>query len=203
MAGKLGKFQSIGFTAWKGLTTDNHLGSLFQTAPQKATNLMVQLLAFQVGKSIESFLAGFPTKEFDNDEEYYWEVLGSAKRNIPLIEARTADGNPVDLTGDDSPKTPNIMPGEVFYLVFGEDWFADGEVLWGTYNEVYPVRVLEDARFEGTNAVYKCEVFGNVPGGIPVDAFAPGERFSIGYAPVEKELSRKVGDRLILCLLAA
>lgn len=176
------------------LTSDNHLGSLFQTAPQKATNLMVQLLAFHVGKSIESFLAGFPTKEFDNDEEYYWEVLGSAKRNIPLIEARTADGNPI---------TSNMMPGEVFYLVFGEDWFADGEVLWGTYNEVYPVRVLGDARFEGTNAVYKCEVFGNVPGGIPADAFNPGERFSIGYAPVEKEMSRKVGDRLILCLLAA
>lgn len=185
MAGKLGKFQSIGFTSWKGLTSDNHLGSLFQLAPQKATNLMVQLLAFHVGKSIESFLAGFPTKEFDNDEEYFWDIIGSSKRNIPLVEARDAEGNPI---------STNQLPGEVFYLVFAEDWFADGEVLWGTYNELYPVRVLGDARFEGTNAVYKCEVFGNVPGGIPADALKAGERFSIGYAPVEKEMSRKVGD---------
>ena len=46
MAGKLGKFQMLGFQHWKGLTSDNHLGSIFQLAPQKATNLMVQLLAF-------------------------------------------------------------------------------------------------------------------------------------------------------------
>ena len=50
MAGKLGKFQTIGFSHWKGLTKDNHLGSIFQMAPQKATNLMVQLLAYYIAK---------------------------------------------------------------------------------------------------------------------------------------------------------
>lgn len=52
MAGKLSKFQMIGFQHWKGLTTENHLGAIFQKAPQKATNLMVQLLAFQDRKSV-------------------------------------------------------------------------------------------------------------------------------------------------------
>ena len=51
MAGKLSKFQMIGFQHWKGLTTENHLGAIFQQAPQKATNLMVQLLAFHRGKT--------------------------------------------------------------------------------------------------------------------------------------------------------
>ena len=189
MAGKLRKFQSIGFTSWKGLTSDNHLASLFHLAPQKASNLMVQLLAYDRGPSLETFLAKFPTKEFDNDEEYYWDVIGSSKRNIPLIEARTADGTVIKDTD-----TGIGIGGDVFYLVFGEDWFADGEVIFGNYNEAYPVRVLGDARFEGTNAVYKCEIFGNVPGGIPGERLQIGERFSVGFAPAEAEGSRKMGD---------
>ena len=43
MAGKLGKFQMTGFSYWKGLTSENHLGAIYQLAPQKASSLMVQL----------------------------------------------------------------------------------------------------------------------------------------------------------------
>lgn len=55
------------------LTKENHLGSIFQLAPQKASNLMVQLLAFYRGKTLDSFLDQFPVKEFDNDQEFYWD----------------------------------------------------------------------------------------------------------------------------------
>lgn len=80
---------------------------------------MVQLLAFHRGKSLETFLNSFPTKEFENDEEYYWDVIGSSRRNIPLVEARDENG---DLVGADH---ANVGVGTTqFYLVFGEDWFA-------------------------------------------------------------------------------
>lgn len=119
MAGKLGKFQTVGFQSWKGLTKDNHLGSIFQTQPQKASNLMVQLLAFQRGKTLDSFLSEFPVKEFENDQEYFWEVIGSSRRNIPLVEARDENGNVVTSTSS------NVGVGTApFYLVFPEDWFA-------------------------------------------------------------------------------
>lgn len=189
MAGKLGKFQMLGFQTWKGLTSDNHLGHIFQLAPQKATNLMVQLLAYNRGKSLETFLSQFPTREFEDDNEYYWDIIGSSRRNIPLIEARDENGDLVE-AGD-----TNVGIGtSPFYLVFGEDWFADGEIIWGNLNEVYPMRVLGDARMEGTNAVYKVELMGGITAGIPSDRLLVGERFSVGFAPVEKELSRKVGD---------
>ena len=55
------------------LTKENHLGSIFQLAPQKASNLMVQLLAFYRGKTLDSFLDQFPVKEFENDQEFYWD----------------------------------------------------------------------------------------------------------------------------------
>lgn len=189
MAGKLGKFQMLGFQHWKGLTSDNHLGSIFQLQPQKATNLMVQLLAFYRGKTLDTFLNQFPTREFEDDNEYYWDVIGSSRRNIPLVEARDENGKVVE-DGDS-----NVGVGtSPFYLVFPEDWFADGEVIVGHLNQVYPMRILGDARMEGTNAVYKVELMGGNTTGIPAERLLAGERFSIDFAPVEKELSRKVGD---------
>ncbi len=37
---------------------------------------------------------------------------------------------------------------------------------------------------------------GAVTSGIPAEELLAGKRFSVEYAPVERELSRKVGDRL-------
>jgi hypothetical protein len=187
MAGKLNKFQMVGFQHWKGLTKENHLGSIFQLAPQKASNLMVQLLAYHRGKSLDTFLSQFPVKEFEDDSEYTWDVISSSRRNIPLVEARDENGNTITegVAGEG---------GAPFYLVFGEDWWADGEVIVGEKNEVYPCRILGDVRMEGTNAVYKVELMGGVTSGMPAEELQAGKRFSVEYAPVERELSRKVGD---------
>ena len=66
MAGLLGKYQMVGFSHWKGLTKENHLGAIYQLAPQKATNVMVQLLAYYRGKSWDTFLNTFPIHEFED-----------------------------------------------------------------------------------------------------------------------------------------
>ena len=144
----LGKFQTREFSYWKGLTKDNHLGAIFGRAPQKASNLMVQLLAYQRGKTLDTLLNQFPTREFESDEEYTWDVVGSSRRNIPLVEARDENGQTV--TSDSGMVGAGTVP---FYLVFGEDWFADGEYIVGNLNEIYQFRVLGDAKMEGTNAV--------------------------------------------------
>lgn len=150
---------------------------------------MVQLLAYYRGKSLDAFLNQFPTKEFEDDSEYYWEVIGSSRRNIPLIEARNENGTLV--TSDSGMVGANTAP---FYLVFAEDWFADGEYIVGNLNEIYQFRILGDARLEGTNAVYKVELAGGNLEGVPAERLLAGERFSVEAAFVEKELSRKVGD---------
>jgi hypothetical protein len=191
MAGKLNKFQKQTFSHWKG---DNlkkaFLGGIFQEKPQMATNLMVQLLAFHTGKTLNTFISQFPTKTFDSEDEYTWNIIGSNKRNIPLAEARDCDGNVIDV---DATK-PNVgVGGEPFFLVFDEDWFYDGEVIVGDLNEIYPILIQGNPRNEGTKTVYKCQVWGSVPGGIPRERLQAGERFSVEYAPVERDFSRKVG----------
>ena len=185
----LGKFQTREFSYWKGLTRDNHLGMIFGKAPQKASNLMVQLLAYRRGKTLDTLLSKFPTKEFESDDEYTWDVIGSSRRNIPLLEARNENGQVV-AEGDDNVGA-NTAP---FWLVFAEDWFARGEYIVGELNEVYQFRILEDARMEGTNAVYKVELAGANTEGVPSERLLSGERFSVEAAFAEDEMSRKMGD---------
>lgn len=190
MAGKLGRFQTVPFRSWKGISKENHIGSIFRAQPQKASNIMVQLLARSYGKTLDTLLSQFPTREFDSDEEYYWDIIAESRKNVPLVEARDCNGTVIDES-----YSGNVGIGtEPFYLVFPEDYFADGEVIVGNLNQVYPQRILGDGVSEGTNTVYKVELMGGITTGIPVERLLAGERYSVDYAPVERELSRKVGD---------
>lgn len=188
MSNLLGKFQTRDFTYWKGMTKNNHLSAIYRISPQKLANFMIQLRAYRRGPSIESLLSQFPTKEFENDEEYTWDVVGTAYRNIPLLEARDENGSPVTL--ESGMVGANTAP---FYLVFAEDWFADGEYLEGNL-EQYQYRILGEPRMEGSNAVYTVELAAGNTDGVPAERLLAGEKFSIIAAFVEKELSRKVGD---------
>lgn len=186
----LGKWQMQEFTSWKGTSKENHLGAIYKKSPQKASDVMIQLLSFNYGKNTEAYLKQFPIKYFDTDDDFYWEIIGSSRRNIPLVEARRYDGTVV-AAADATNVGINMEP---FYLVFGEDWFANGNVLSGELNEVYPVRVLEDCRMEGNLAVYKVEMYGGITEGMPANQLVYGKRFSSEYSPVERGGSRKVGD---------
>lgn len=192
---KLGRYQaSPTFESWKGLTTDNALGALFQSQPQKASNIMVQLLTANRGRSLETWLSQFPTKEFETDDEYTWDVIGSARKNVPLIEARV-NGSAVIIGEDDVDEDTLIGSNTCpFELVFAEDWFADGEYIVGNLNEIYQFRILGNAKMEGTNAVYTVELAGGNIEGVPAKRLQAGERFSVEAAFVEREMSRKVGD---------
>lgn len=198
---QLNKFQTVEFQGWAPTISKlNHIYSnpVFRQEPQKVSNLMVELFAAKRGASLDSLLSKLAVKEFENDDRYYWDVVGSVRRNIPLVEARKVGGSKV--TEADTRVGAGTEP---FYLVFAEHYFFDGEVIFGNLNQVYPIRILGDARTEGTNYVYKVELMGGNTIGIPGERLLAGERFSVGFAPVERELSRGVGGRLNLCHLAA
>jgi hypothetical protein len=140
------------------------------------------------GRSMETYLSRFPTKYFEEDSDIIWKLIGSSRRNIPLIEARDINGNVI---------TPGTMAGvntEPFYLVFNEDWFADGNVIGGEKNEMYPLRILGNPTIEGNYYLFKVELMGGVLTGMPGEELQMGKRFSDDFSPVEKELHRKVGD---------
>ena len=195
MPGQFVNSQMTGVTAWRGtVTKDNHLYSLFRTNPQMASDVMTVLMSSMRLPNLDTYLSKeVPVREYEDDSELFWDIVTSSRRNIPLIEARRCDGTPVQSANED-----NVGIGfEPFYLVFPTDWFALGEVLWGNMNEAYPVIVKEAGHAEGTNTVYLVEPFGaHLADGIPAERLLAGEKFSWGYAPVEDNFSRKVGDKL-------
>ena len=79
------KFRKVSFTQWE-VIKKNHIISVFQGQPQQLTNLVTQLLAYHRGKTLDTFLSKFPVKYFDSDDEYTWPIIGSAVKNLPLIE---------------------------------------------------------------------------------------------------------------------
>ena len=195
MPGRINSKQLVGVTAWKGtVTSDNHLYGLFRTNPQMASDVMTVLMSSMHLPTLDTYLSReVPVREYEDDSELFWDVVTSSRRNIPLVEARRANGDVVkELDAE------NVGKGfEPFYLVFATDWFALGEIVWGELNEVYPMIIKEAGKQEGTNTVYLVEPFGaSGAQGIPASQLVAGKRFSWAYAPVEENFSRKVGDKL-------
>jgi len=193
MPGVISNSQMVGVTAWRGtVTKDNHIYNLFRANPQKASEVMTVLLSSMHLPTLDTYLSKeVPVREYEDDSELFWDVVTSSRRNVPLVECRRANGTAVEASNEG-----NVGVGyEPFYLVFPTDWFAIGEVIWGSLNETYPIIIKEAGRAEGTNTVYLVEPFGAaLADGIPAGRLLPGEKFSWGYAPVEDNFSRKVGD---------
>ena len=175
----------IGPTVW----SKQSFGTLLMKKNQNAHNAMVHLMQATSNTSMLSLLERFPTKELDEDDTYTWDVVCDTAHNVPLVEARDIDGTPI--TDESNMYGANTQP---FYLVFDEHYFAKGETLEGELNEIYPMRVIDEPKEEGTRFVYKVELMGGNTAGIPGSRLQMGERFSTsGLAYVESTLSRKVG----------
>jgi hypothetical protein len=185
---QLGKFQVTDAKAFAGMINpENTLGAIWKTSPTKLNDAMVRLLAVNRGKSLENMLAKFETKLVDNDNEFYWELIGSSRRNITLVEA-TYKGATVQ-AGDN-----NIGEGgQEFELTFGEQAFFKGEIVVGEKNEVYPMRVLDDGYPSGSQWVHRAEIAGSDRTGVPGSELIAGKKFTHEFAPVGKGLSREVG----------
>jgi len=185
---QLGRFQVTDAKAFAGMINpENTLGAIWKTAPTKINDAMIKLLAINRGKSLENMLAKFETKMVENDNEFYWELIGSSRRNISLKEA-LYKGAAVSASDN------NIGDGgATFELVFGEQHFFKGEIIVGERNEVYPIRVLDDGYPSGNNWAHTCEISGSDRSGIPGAELVEGKKFSEEFAPVGKGLSREVG----------
>lgn len=183
------KWTEYGPKYWSGFTEKNHLGYAYGVQPQKASNTMTFLFLQNVNYfDLFSYLDQYPTKYFKTNDEYYWDVTIGAGRNIPLVECRI---NGTAITASDK-----VGIGKsTFELVFAEDYFFEGDVIWADHYE-YQVRLIS-RRQEGTNVVFEARYINSDNTGasyIPYAQLVPGKRFSRGWGGVESTMSdRGVG----------
>lgn len=185
---KLNRWQVSEIKQWNGPLFDPQatLKALWKASPEKIRKSMVKLNAIYSGKSLEDQLEQLGVKYVDSLNDFYYEIIADSRRNVQLIEARY-NGNVV--TASDN----NIgSGGSVIELVFGENYFFDGEVIVGEKNERYPLRILREPQSEGDNVVYTLETWG-LPNGMPGSELIAGKKFSVEYAPAERGLSRSMG----------
>jgi hypothetical protein len=187
MSIKISPFQMTEAQAWAGLTTKNHLGAIYQASPQKASKLMTRIHNTNFGLDLDSYLDQFSPLYLDTDDDFEWDLMGTAKKNVPLVEARIG-GTPVSAA---SQAGFNITE---FELVFPEQWFSDENVLVGERNEVYQMQVQADPIQEGSNFVYRVKLLtGDTSLFVPYEELTAGKRFSKDFSLVEQELSKKGG----------
>lgn len=189
MAYKISPFQMTDGQNWSGLTTENHFSSIYQMKPQKASKLMTKIHNTNFGMDLDSYLDKFDPLWLDDDRDFTWDLIGTARTNVPLIEARmTEDGSAVQ-AGDQ----PGIG-ASAFYMVFPEAQFTDVNIIVGPKNEKYPVQIIEDPRPEGTNYVYKVQLItNNEKDFVPIEELKGGTRWSKDWSLVEKTMSKKGG----------
>ena len=169
---------------WTGMTSKNHLGSIWQQRPQVASKVISRMLAQAYGTTLDTMLDKLPVKTLDTDDDFTWSLMGSNEQNVPLVEARF-QGSVV--TSSDI----NIGEGKQrFELVFPKRWFSPTELIVGELNERYPIQIEEEFS-EGPYTVYVCVMWGAeaTVTGMPGEELVAGKKFSKEYAPVEESLS--------------
>lgn len=173
--------------SWAGLTTTNHLGAIYQAKPQQASKLMTRIHQTNFGLDLDTYLDQFTPLYLDTDDDFEWDLIGTAKKNVPLVEARI-DGTAIDGTSQAG------LNFSEFELVFPEQWFSDENVIVGEKNEVYSMQVISDPRMEGTNWVYTVNLITSDDNlFVPYEELTAGKRFSKDWSLVEQTLSKKGG----------
>jgi len=184
---KISPFQMTEAQSWSGLTTTNHMGAIYQANPQMASKLMTRINQTNFGLDLDTYLDQFTPLYLDSDDDFEWDLIGSAKKNVPLVEARISG---TAVTAADQAGL-NFTEVE---LVFGEQWFSDENVIVGEKNEVYSLQVIADPTPEGTNWVYRTKLItGDANLFVPFEELAAGKKFSKEWSLVEQTLSKKGG----------
>lgn len=174
-------------TDWAGLTTENHLYNIFAIDIQKASDLITLIHQVNNGMDLDSYLSQFPTAMFDSDEDFRWMLQGNSRKNVPLVRAEI---NGTTVTATD--KTG--IAGTRFTLVFPENYFSITDLIVGEKNERYPIRIVAEPMFVGSEVHYECELFTNDPDlFIPYEELIYAKRFSKEWNPTERTLSSKGG----------
>lgn len=175
-------------TEWSGLTTINHLYSIFAEGPQDSSKLINMIRQANYGLDFNTFLESqFGVHTYDKDEDFRWMLMGHSRKNVALVRAEI-NGTTLAITDKAG------INGTKFTLVFNENYFSDTDLIVGEKNERYPIRIVDEPIFSGNEVLYECELFTGDPDlFVPYEELQAGKRFSKEWNPIERYFSQKGG----------
>jgi hypothetical protein len=168
---------------WTGLTTDNHLGSVFNEHPHLASSVMSRVFAQYDHMNLDALLSLFGAEEeFPDDRDFEWYLKGDDEKAIPVVSYSAANT-----------ATPGLNQ-TIFRIVFPEKYFSKTDVLIAD-NREFKVRVMTEPFASGTDWVYEVALLTGDPSlFMPPALLTSGSYFSKENSIQEKTLSKTGGE---------
>jgi len=118
-----------------------------------------------------------------------WKLQGSAIKTVPLVRAELEDGT-VITAASQAGKGKSI-----FYLVFGEKYFSDVQLLAGEKGSKYQLKIVGEPDDLGNEFRYPVQLWGyDINHFMPGELLISGKEFSVDGAPVASTLAKKGAD---------
>ena len=163
--------------SWSGLTTENHLGSVFAQEPTLVSNIISRVFGLNQYAGMDYFLSiGGGEQELPDDNDFEWLLKGDDEKALPILTTVTGGAN-----------------SAVILLELGEKYFAKTDKLILDDGET-ALRVMQEPYMEGTNWIYPCQVMVFSTGAVAESLLAAGAKVSKEYSPQERTLNRTYGE---------
>tara|TARA_R110002012_G_scaffold100312_1_gene238941 strand:+ start:8921 stop:10357 length:1437 start_codon:yes stop_codon:yes gene_type:complete len=164
--------------SWSGLTTENHLGSVFAQEPTLVSNIISRVFGLNQYAGMDYFLSiGGGEQELPDDNDFEWLLKGDDEKALPIMSTITSQG----------------ANGATILLVLGEKYFAKTDKLVLDDGET-ALRVMEEPYAQGMNWVYPCRTMVFSSSAVADSLLTAGSRVSKEYSPQERTLNRTYGE---------
>ncbi len=178
---KINQLQVSYAQSWSGLTTDNHLYSIYQESPQIASDIITEVFAMMRYQGLDNFMSKYPTKMMDTDADYRWFLKGDDRKAIPIISYTASDTN-----------RPGVGK-QPFLLEITERYFQQSDFIIFDDRE-FGVRIMDEGYANGTNWVFTVQHMDPDPNYfIPVSLLAAGKKVSKQNNIVTNTLNKEYG----------
>ena len=148
MANTISSLQMYAPKSWSGLTTENHLGSVFAQEPTLVSNIISRVFGLNQYAGLDYFLSiGGGEQELPDDNDFEWYLKGDDERAITITN--TLAGKPGQY-------------GAEMLINFAEKYFAVTDKLVLDDGET-AVRVMREPYMSGTSWVYPCVLMASDP----------------------------------------
>ena len=92
MANTISSLQMYAPKSWSGLTTENHLGSVFAQEPTLVSNIISRVFGLNQYAGLDYFLSiGGGDQELPDDNDYEWYLKGDDEKAISIMQELLAN----------------------------------------------------------------------------------------------------------------
>ena len=164
--------------SWSGLTTENHLGSVFAQEPTLVSNIISRVFGLNQYAGMDYFLSiGGGEQELPDDNDFEWLLKGDDEKALPIMATISTQG----------------ASGTIILLELGEKYFAKTDKLILDDGET-ALRVMQEPYMQGTNWIYPCQAMVFSTSIVADSLLVAGAKVSKEYSPQERTLNRTYGE---------